>query len=124
MNNYEKVKQEWETTQGQIADMRVRLVAERKQHEDAIKAIDALMASMPGAKVKAPRVEPVAPEAPKGPTLKAEIVDLAKSQPGITTAQLVASLAGRPKKSVENTASRLVSEGKLTRDGKGYAVAS
>lgn len=135
---FDKIKQEWEQTQSQIADMRARLVDERRKHEDAIKAIEGLMAQLPGgSKAATTKKKTALPEAlaeglhgamaldeARKATIGEAIIVIAKESPGITTAQLVAAMPERPRKSVENTASMLVSKGKLVRDGKGYAVAS
>lgn len=119
----EAIVRDLESANQLVAEARARLVAERKKHEAAIKSIDAILAGIPNPKpVKASATPAKAVAVSKGPSLGDEIAGLARDQPGITAAQLAAALEHRPKKSVVNTASRLVSEGKLARQGKGYAA--
>lgn len=121
--SFDAIVQDLTKTQGQLADIRQRLLAEKKKHTDAIKAIDTVLASVPAPKTAKAPSEPK-PAAVGGPSIGEAIVGLVKSAPGATISEIVTGLPGMKRKSVENTASRLVSEGKLTRDGKGYAVAS
>ena len=121
MNPIDAIAQDIEKTNAQLAELRARLVSVRKEHEARIKEVDAMLAALPASR---PVKAPTAPVSEKGPTIGQEIVDLAKSQPGIQTAGLVAALPHRSKKSVENTASRLVTEGKLLKEGKGHRAAA
>jgi hypothetical protein len=107
-----------------LAEIRAQLQAVRKEHEEKLREVDAMLASLPTPKpVKAPpKAAPKPASGSKGPTTGEEIIGLATSQPGITAAALAAALPHRPKKSVVNTASRLVGEGRLVRQAKGYAA--
>ena len=116
----EAIVQDLDKANQQLADVRARLVAERKKHEAAIRSIDTLIAGIPAP--KATKAPSTAPAAPKQPSLTEAIVTLVSGQPGLTTSQLVAALPDRPKKSVENTASQLVTRGKLKREGSAIRV--
>jgi hypothetical protein len=99
-------------------------MAERKSHEQAIRAIDSVIGSMPAPKpVKAaPSPAPKKPEAPKQPSIADSILAVVKERPGITTAEIAAALPALNRKSIDNGVSSLAKNKLLTREGKGYEL--
>ena len=118
----EAIVQDLETVNTQLADVRARLVAERKKHEAAIKSIDTVMASMPAVKAVKSPASPAKPET-KQPSIGESVLEVVRGKPGVTTAEIAAALPDRNKKSIENALSHLNAKGALTKQGKGYVAA-